>query len=87
MKNKKRNLKQMIALGSKTAKGGFKNEQKVVVPQTLTKTATSSVVATPQQPAVINPVVPRASSILPTIIKRSTHSSGNDSNYVEWNDD
>ena len=30
MKNKKRNLKQMIALGSKTAKGGFKNEQDVI---------------------------------------------------------
>jgi len=30
MKNKKKNLKQMIALGSKTAKGGFKNEQDVI---------------------------------------------------------
>jgi len=30
MKNKKRNLKQMIALGSKTAKGGFANEQDVI---------------------------------------------------------
>lgn len=31
MKNKNKNLKQMIALGSKTAKGGFTNEQDVVV--------------------------------------------------------
>lgn len=30
MKNKKKKLKQMIALGSKTAKGGFKNEQDVI---------------------------------------------------------
>ena len=30
MKNKKKNLKQMIALGSKTAKGGFTNEQDVI---------------------------------------------------------
>ncbi|MBM2817875.1 MAG: Type restriction endonuclease [Parcubacteria group bacterium] len=30
MKNKKKNLKQMIALGSKTAKGGFANEQDVI---------------------------------------------------------
>ena len=30
MKNKKRNLKQMIALGSKTARAGFKNEQDVI---------------------------------------------------------
>ena len=30
MKNKKKNLKQMIALGSKTAKGGFINEQDVI---------------------------------------------------------
>ena len=30
MKNKKRNLEQMIALGSKTAKGGFNNEQDVI---------------------------------------------------------
>lgn len=30
MKNKKKNLKQMIALGSKTAKDGFKNEQDVI---------------------------------------------------------
>ena len=30
MKNKKKNLKQMIALGSKTAKGGFSNEQDVI---------------------------------------------------------
>ncbi|MCR4334528.1 MAG: type II restriction endonuclease [Patescibacteria group bacterium] len=30
MKNKKKNLKQMIALGSKTAKAGFKNEQDVI---------------------------------------------------------
>ncbi len=30
MKNKKRNLKEMIALGSKTAKGGFSNEQDVI---------------------------------------------------------
>ena len=30
MKNKKKSLKQMIALGSKTAKGGFKNEQEVI---------------------------------------------------------
>lgn len=30
MKNKKKNLKQMIAFGSKTAKGGFSNEQDVV---------------------------------------------------------
>lgn len=29
--NKKKNLKQMIALGSKTAKGGFTNEQDVIV--------------------------------------------------------
>jgi hypothetical protein len=28
--NKKKNLKQMIALGSKTAKGGFTNEQDVI---------------------------------------------------------
>ena len=27
MANKKKNLKQMIALGSKTARGGFKNER------------------------------------------------------------
>lgn len=30
MKNKKKNLKEMIALGSKTAKGGFSNEQDVI---------------------------------------------------------
>ena len=30
MKNKKKNLKQMIALGSKTAKGEFRNEQDVI---------------------------------------------------------
>ena len=30
MINKKKNLKQMIALGSKTAKGGFNNEQDVI---------------------------------------------------------
>ncbi len=30
MKNKKKNPKQMIALGSKTAKGGFRNEQDVI---------------------------------------------------------
>lgn len=30
MKNKKKNLEQMIALGSKTAKGGFNNEQDVI---------------------------------------------------------
>ena len=30
MKNKKKNLKQMIALGSKTARGGFRNEQDVI---------------------------------------------------------
>ncbi|PIQ91578.1 MAG: type II restriction endonuclease [Parcubacteria group bacterium CG11_big_fil_rev_8_21_14_0_20_39_22] len=30
MKNKKKNLKQMVALGSKTAKGGFANEQDVI---------------------------------------------------------
>lgn len=30
MENKKRNLKEMIALGSKTAKGGFSNEQDVI---------------------------------------------------------
>lgn len=30
MKNKKKNLKQMMVLGSKTAKGGFKNEQDVI---------------------------------------------------------
>lgn len=30
MKNKKKNLKQMIALGSKTAKDGFTNEQDVI---------------------------------------------------------
>ena len=30
MKNKKKSLKQMIALGSKTAKGGFSNEQDVI---------------------------------------------------------
>ncbi len=30
MKNKKKNLKQSIALGSKTAKGGFTNEQDVI---------------------------------------------------------
>lgn len=30
MKNKKRNLEQMIALGSKTAKAGFSNEQDVI---------------------------------------------------------
>lgn len=29
MKNKKRNLRQMIALGSKTARGGFKNEEDI----------------------------------------------------------
>ena len=30
MKNKKKNLKQLVALGSKTAKGGFTNEQDVI---------------------------------------------------------
>ena len=30
MKNKKKNLKEMIALGSKTAKDGFSNEQDVI---------------------------------------------------------
>jgi hypothetical protein len=30
MKTKKKNLKQMMALGSKTAKGGFKNEKDVI---------------------------------------------------------
>ena len=30
MKSKKKNLKEMIALGSKTAKGGFSNEQDVI---------------------------------------------------------
>jgi len=30
MESKKKNLKEMIALGSKTAKGGFSNEQDVV---------------------------------------------------------
>lgn len=30
MKNKKKNLKRMVALGSKTAKGGFTNEQDVI---------------------------------------------------------
>ena len=30
METKKRNLKEMIALGSKTAKAGFSNEQDVI---------------------------------------------------------
>jgi hypothetical protein len=46
---------------------------------------TNAVVATPQpQPAVVNPAVPK-----PTIIPPTTNRShsGDDSSYVEWNDD